>query len=149
MSRPVHIVVGSVMGTALNVANEVANALDTLGHKVRISPAFDGSGLYQADDEVVLICTSNTGMGDLPESILPLYALLTQTPPNIAGRLYGMINLGDSSYPNFAQAGKTLDEAMTDIGAVRLGTPCVLDAIYVDEPEEEACDWVKQWAQLL
>ncbi|ABD80735.1 flavodoxin domain-containing protein [Saccharophagus degradans] len=149
MSRPVHIVVGSVMGTALNVATEVAKVLETLGHNVRISPAFDGNNLYQTEDEVLLICTSNTGMGDLPENILPLYALLTQTPPNIAGRHYGLINLGDSSYPNFAQAGTTLDEAMADIGATRVGTPCVLDAIYVDEPEEEACDWAKKWAQLL
>ncbi|MDO6425077.1 hypothetical protein Q4521_21530, partial [Saccharophagus degradans] len=59
------------------------------------------------------------------------------------------INLGDSSYPNFAQAGTTIDEVMADIGASRVGTPCVLDAIYVDDPEEEACDWAKKWAQLL
>lgn len=149
MSRPIHIVVGSVMGTALNVANSVAEVLTTLGHAVRISPAFTGQDLYLSDDEVVLVCTSNTGMGDLPENILPLYALLTQTPPNIAGRQYGLINLGDSSYPNFAQAGSTLDEAFADIGAQRVGSPCVLDAIYVDEPEDEAADWAREWAQLL
>lgn len=149
MARPVHIVVGSVMGTAQSVAIRVASVLEQHGSKVRISTAFNGEGLYHADDEVLLICTSNTGMGDLPENILPLYALLTQSPPNIAGRLYGLINLGDSSYPNFAQAGNTLDESMADIGAQKLGSTCLLDAIYVDEPEDEAAEWAEDWAKLL
>ena len=145
----IHIIVGSVMGTALEVAQAVAQSLRSAGHETRLNPAFSKGQLEQNPAEILLIVTSNTGMGDLPMNIAPLYAHLKNDHPRIAGRRYGVINLGDSSYPNFAQAGKTLDEAMADLGAQRIGEPLVLDAIYVDDHKTEALAWLEQWSRLL
>lgn len=136
------------MGTALEVAQAVAATLEGCGHTVKINPQFQ-PGQLDDPDEVLLVCTSNTGMGDLPANIAPLYAHLVTDFPPIAGRRYGIINLGDSSYPNFAQAGVTLDEALADLGAQRVGEPLVLDAILTDDHADEACDWAMQWEQLL
>lgn len=135
------------MGTAAEVAQALAATLTELGHNCRLNAHFEAGQLTENPAELILICTSNTGMGDLPANITPLYQHLACDFPNIAGRRYGIVNLGDSSYPNFAQAGKTLDEAMADIGAVRIGEPCVLDAIYVDDHIGEAQSWVRQWEQ--
>lgn len=141
------IIVGTVMGTALEVAEAVKQALMDAGHSVRVNPTFQKGDL--AGDEILLLCTSNTGMGDLPQNILPFYLHLTCDFPRLAGCRYGVINLGDSSYPNFAQAGQRLDEAMADLGAVRVGEPLVLDAIFVDDPVGEAVSWALQWNQQL
>ena len=145
----IQILVGTVMGTALEVAQALSTELKSLGFKCGINTQFEAGQLGEQGDEVLLICTSNTGMGDLPANIAPLYQHLITDFPNIVGRRYGIINLGDSSYPNFAQAGQTLDHALADIGAVRVGEPCVLDAIYVDDHVREATDWLQQWVRQL
>lgn len=145
----IQIIVGSVMGTALEVAETVKQTLEGMGHSIRINPQFVAGQLTDTDDEVFIVCTSNTGMGDLPANIAPLHAHLTNDFPNIAGKQFGLINLGDSSYPNFAQAGQTLENALVDIGAQRLGDPLVLDAIYVSDYDDEAQDWALAWGQLL
>ena len=136
------------MGTALEVAQAIQQTLTTLNHTVKINPAFSVGDL-QDPEEVILICTSNTGMGDLPGNIMPLLQHLKNDCPNIAGRQFGLVNLGDSSYPNFAQAGKTLAEAMVDLGAAHIDPELILDAIYVDDYAQEATDWANSWAQKL
>jgi len=137
------------MGTALDVAQALAQALNTAGHETRINPAFQKGQLDESPSEILLICTSNTGMGDLPMNIAPFYEHLKNDFPKIAGRRYGIVNLGDSSYPNFAQAGKTLDEAMADLGAQRVGEPLILDALDIDDPDITARTWAENWSRQL
>lgn len=144
----VQIIVGSVSGTALEVAEAVADTLTAQGHQVRINARFQKGDLQDAQ-EVLLVCTSNTGMGDLPMNIVPFYEHLKNDYPALAGRRYGVINLGDSSFPNFAQAGKTLDEAVADLGAVRIGEPLVIDSIFTNDPASDASDWANEWSTLL
>lgn len=143
------LLVGTVGGTAARTAQGVASELENLGHRVRVNMEADQSDLTENSDDIFIICTSNTGAGDLPANIVPLYVQLTRQFPNIAGRRYGLINLGDSSYPSFAQAGEKIDLAFSDIGAVRVGEPLVIDAIMTNNPMNEARTWVKEWVQSL
>ena len=145
----VQIIVGSVMGTAQEVAQTLQQTLSVRGHLVRLNTQFRKGHLDTNANEILLICTSNTGMGDLPANIMPFYEYLKNDFPKLAGRRYGLVSLGDSSYPNFAQAGKTLDEAMADLGAQRIGAPLLLDAIYVDNYSNPARDWAAEWSQLI
>ena len=143
----IHIVIGTVTGTAAEVGEAACAVLQAQGHTCRLNLQYQ-EGDWHAD-EILLICTSNTGMGDLPADIEPLFDHLTLRPPNIVGWRYGVINLGDSSYPNFAEAGQTLDDALTDIGAQRIGEPLVLDALLVTDHPAEARDWLQQWGKLV
>lgn len=143
------LLVGTVGGTAARTAQGVASELENLGHRVRVNMEADQADLTDNSDDIFIICTSNTGAGDLPANLVPLYVQLTSQFPNIAGRRYGLINLGDSSYPNFAQAGEKIDLAFSDIGAVRVGEPLVIDAIMTNNPMNEARTWVKEWVQSL
>lgn len=145
--QKVHIVVGSVMGQAEAVAAAMAAELQQLGFKVRVNLAFNKGDWAQ--DELLLVCTSNTGMGNLPANIAPFYAHLVNDYPAIAGRRYGVVNLGDSSYPDFAQAGRTLDEALADLGAVRVGEPLVMDAVYTEDYPGDARAWARGWGAAL
>ena len=143
----IHIVVGTVMGTALVVAESLKASLESHGHHAKVSANFQPQAFL--DDEIFLVCTSNTGMGDLPENILPFYAFITQQFPKLAGKPYGLVNLGDSSYPNFAQAGTLIADALDDLGATCLGEPLVMDAILVDDYAQEAKQWCDNWSTLL
>lgn len=142
----IHILVGSVMGTAETVAATLDKELRSLGHSSRINFNPDASELLADEEEVLLICTSNTGNGDLPDNIQPLYLALVRDYPRIAGRRYGVVNLGDSSYTSFNEGGRALDAAFEDLGARRLGEPLVLDASEGEDPEALARAWVKAWA---
>lgn len=141
----IQILVGSVMGTAQGVAKTMAEKLTALGHSVRINDKFKKPDLDN-DQEVLLICSSNTGAGDIPPNLLPFYLHLRNDFPRIGGRPYGLVNLGDSSYPTFGEAGQHLEEAMQDLGAARIGEILVLDATSGEDPNALASDWVEQWA---
>lgn len=145
----IQIIVGSVMGTALEVGQVLQQTLISCDHCVGLNPAFQKGQLDTNLDEILLICTSNTGMGDLPMNIVPFYEHLKNDYPRIAGKRYGLVNLGDSSYPNFAHAGKTLDDALTDLGALRIGDPLILDAICVNDHAAEARLWARDWNRML
>jgi MioC protein len=142
----IQILVGSVMGTAEAVAETVAAELRQLNHEVLVNFQADVSDILRNEQEILLVCTSNTGSGDLPDNIQPLYLQLTRDYPRIAGRRYGVINLGDSSYTTFNEGGRALDAAFADLGAQRIGEPLVLDACDGLDAEEEAIAWVRIWA---
>lgn len=145
----IQILVGSVMGTAEGVAGAAAEVLRQLDHQVRINFNPDAEDILATPEEVLLLCTSNTGSGDLPDNIQPLYVQLTRDYPRIAGRRFGVINLGDSSYTTFNEGGRALTTAFEDLGAMRLGDPLILDASEGEDPEALARDWIAAWAQQL
>ncbi len=145
----IQILVGSVTGTAEEVARQVNEELSAAGHEPSINDQPNAADLLRDPEELLLICTSNTGAGDLPGNLQLLYRQLISEYPAIAGRRYGLINMGDSSYMTFGDAGQQLDEALADLGAQRLGEALLLDASSGDEPGPKAREWSKQWAKLL
>lgn len=145
----IQIMVGSEMGTAEAVAATAKDLLDAAGHNAVVNPLPEVSDITGNPDDIILICTSNTGAGDLPGNIQPLYLGLIRDLPPIAGRRYGIINLGDSSYATFAEAGRAIDTAMADLGAQRIGEPLVLDACSGDDPHDKVRNWLPDWVAQL
>ncbi|QEI12806.1 flavodoxin domain-containing protein [Cellvibrio japonicus] len=145
----IQIMVGSVYGGAEQVADIAADLLRTKGHEVSINTYARPQDLTRDASEIILLCHSNTGSGELPDNIQPLYLHITRDYPRIAGRHYGVINLGDSCYTTFNEAGVMLDAAFADLGAVRIGEPLVLDASSGDDAASLTRDWVEQWSLLL
>lgn len=145
----IQIFVGTVYGGAEQVAEILKDELEKLGHQVSLNTYARAEDLARDPDEVILLCHSNTGSGELPDNIQPLYLHLTRDYPRIAGRLYGVVNLADSSYTTFNEGGKMLDAAFEDLGAVRVGEPLVLDACTGDDEDAMSREWVQQWSALL
>lgn len=131
------------MGTAESVARNAEAILSGSGHTVVFHERFNEQAIQ--DNDVLLVCTASTGMGDLPQNIISFYQYLLAPPMDMSNIRYGVISLGDSSYPNFAEAGKIIDEQLQDIGAKRLGEVFVMDDILVDDHEEESTPWITQW----
>lgn len=139
-----YIVVGTVMGTAHEVAMSITEEAKKLGHKAHINTQFKAGDLTDVleGEAILMICSSNTGMGDLPDNIIEFYRHLTNDFPRIAGKPYLQINLGDSSYPNFGQAGQTLNDAMVDLGAHSLAPMLTLDASEDENYDVLVRDWL-------
>ncbi|HEV8078179.1 MAG TPA: flavodoxin domain-containing protein, partial [Marinobacter sp.] len=100
----IQILVGTEMGTALGVAGTLKDHVEARGHEVVVNPLPEIADVTDNPDDILLICTANTGAGDLPGNIQPFYLSLVRELPPLAGRRYGVINLGDSSYATFGEA---------------------------------------------
>lgn len=145
----IRIIVGSETGTALGVAEAIEETLSGQGHQIAVAQSPSLADLTNDESETLLICTSSCGAGELPSNIQPLHRELLDTPPKIAGRRYSLISLGDSSFDTYGAAAKTLDKALADIGAVRIGDPLILDAMETFTPDKDAVAWANQWVQTL
>lgn len=145
----IQILVGSIYGGAEQVAEVAAAQLRELGHEASLNTYARPQDLVRDENEILLLCHSNTGSGELPDNIQPIYLHITRDYPKLAGKRYGAINLADSSYTTFNDAGRMLDDAFADLGAVRIGQPLVLDACSGDNPETLTTDWINTWAKQL
>lgn len=145
----IQILIGSVYGAAEQVAEIAAEKLREHGHQVTLNTYAREQDLLRDADEILLLCHSNTGSGELPDNILPIYLHLMRDYPRIAGKRYGVINLADSSYSTFNEAGRMLDAAFADLGAVRIGEPLVIDACVGDDADAMTREWVNEWTKLL
>lgn len=145
----IQIFIGSVYGGAEQVAEILSEELGKLGHEVSLNTYARAEDLARDPDEIILLCHSNTGSGELPDNIQPLYLHLARDYPRISGRRYGVVNLGDSCYTTFNEAGKILDATFEDLGAKRVGEPLVMDASSGDDAATLARAWVHEWATLI
>ncbi len=141
------ILVGTMTGTAEYVAQAIElDCADLIGSvEVRMMNGLDISVFDE--DALYVICTSTYGSGDVPDNAQALYASLDSQPRFLGHVRYGLIALGDSAqYPNtFANGGRLFDARLSDLGAVRLGEPLVLDAFTVDDPEAAGIAWCREW----
>jgi len=141
------ILVGTMYGNSLEAARACADVLRKKGHSVRISDAPALADITSDSSTVPLICTSTTGMGDLPDNIMPLYCQLMDDTPNLYGRRYGLIGLGDSSYDIFNGGSMRLKALLDSLGMQCIGEPLFIDGRVDYEPEKPAAKWVAKWAK--
>ena len=141
------IFVGTMYGNALLVAEEAEAILSGLGHKAKVFEDPEIQDWEPYSGKYVLVVTSTTGQGDLPDSIVPLYeGMKDMYQPHLR---YGIIALGDSTYANFCGGGKTFDALLQEQGARRIGDMLMIDASEDPEPESVSNPWVEQLATLL
>ncbi|WP_211825867.1 flavodoxin [Kistimonas asteriae] len=144
----IKLLTGSVYGTAEAVATEVKAALEQSGHTVIKAEGLDA--VLRDGADAVLVCTSTTGQGDLPENLLLLYQELKERFPLLGHLAYGIIALGDSSYGDtYCGGGRLMDELLTELTAKRVAEPLMIDASETASPETIAVPWAVEWASQL
>ncbi|MGC8120426.1 flavodoxin [Marinobacter sp. VGCF2001] len=141
----VRILTGSVYGGALLTARRIKQELESRDHTVTVleHPTLDD---ITGNDDALLVCTSTTGQGEVPDNLLPFYADLREQLPQQPGRPFGIVVLGDSSYGDtFCGAGDLLEETLYETGARKVGDTLRIDALETMEPEAEAVPWALEW----
>ncbi|MFO7528732.1 MAG: flavodoxin [Marinobacter sp.] len=145
----IRILVGSIYGGALMTARDIRKELETDGHQVTVLENPKLSDIT-SNEEPLLVCTSTTGQGEIPENLLHFYVELREQLPHQPGRPFGIIVLGDSSYGDtFCGAGELMEEALYETAARKVGDTLRIDAMETMEPESEALPWVRDWIRQL
>ncbi|ENY73094.1 protein MioC [Aeromonas diversa CDC 2478-85] len=144
----IDLFVGTVYGSAALVAERLSAELEGRGHRVTINE--EARAKHLSPERFLLLVTSTTGQGDIPDNLAPFADDLRNKAPWLSPLQYALIAMGDSAYGDtFCGAGRTLDGLLQELGARPLVPHLEIDASEEDEPERPALTWLKGWAARL
>ncbi|EHR40983.1 MULTISPECIES: FMN-binding protein MioC [Alishewanella] len=143
----IEILVGSQMGAAEYVAEQVAETLVQAGYDVTTHLKPELNQLNQ--HAIWLVITSTYGAGDLPDNIQPFADQLAQDQGDLTTLSYAVITLGDSSYDTFCLAGAKIAALLQLKGARCLLPGLDIDAQDPELPEDQALVWLPQFINSL
>lgn len=142
---------GSVYGAAEDVAHHAVRQLQALGHHCYFDPRGSLAAMLAYAPEALLGITSTTGMGEIPDNLVPLYSELSDTLPlALRGLPGGVIGLGDSSYSDtFCAGGEQLQALFEELGVRQIQPMLRLDASESVTPETDAEPWLEAFGHTL
>lgn len=134
------ILFGTETGNSKNLAIQFASAAKKQGVMVK----HGGLDQYRLSDlskeEYLFIVVSTHGEGEPPETAKKFYDYIHDNSLSLSHINYGILALGDSSYPLFCKTGEDIDNQLNLLGATRLFSLKKCDVDY----EEDAKDWFQQ-----
>lgn len=146
----VAILSGSAFGTAEEVARHAEQQLRSAGLEARHLPRISLDELLALDPQALLVVTSTTGMGEVPDSLQELLDEIAGFQPDWRGRPLAVIGLGDSGYgENFCAAALQAHMQLLALGMRDLLSQLQLDASETVTPEEDAEPWLARLAAQL
>ena len=145
MSDILHIVYGTQTGTAEELAYDIEKLSKDKGVDCKVFELDDISMDKLKEINKLLIVTSTTGDGEVPDNGLTFWENLSSlTELKISNLKYGVLALGDSSHYDFCNAGKIIDEKLKDLGANR-----IIDRQECDFDTEGSIEWSEKFLNLI
>ena len=147
----VAILSGSVYGTAEEVARHAESLLKHAGFDAQHFKRAGLQDLLGFGPQALLAVTSTTGMGELPDNLVPLYSTIRDTLPAAWRGLPGaVIALGDASYGDtYCGGGEQMRELFAELGVREVQPMLRLDASETVTPETDAEPWLAEFAAVL
>lgn len=141
----IEVIVGTTLGSAEYVADEMMAQLTDQGHQVQVhlTPT-----LCEIDTHALWIIVSSThGAGDIPDNIQPFFNEITEQKPDLSQVNFALCAIGDSSYDTFCQGPEKLISAIQDCDAKAFVDKIQIDVQLDPVPEDPALAWLAQWQQ--
>ncbi|MGI9502502.1 MAG: flavodoxin domain-containing protein, partial [Geminicoccaceae bacterium] len=135
---PLTIAYATDSGNAEEIAATAKKLAGKQGFAAKLVDMADVTPADLAKADNLMIVASTWGEGDPPERAIETYeALMAEGAPSFDGVNFSVLALGDSSYVNFCEVGKRLDERLEHLGASRIAdrVDCDLDF------EDPAASW--------
>ncbi|MCC7121528.1 MAG: flavodoxin domain-containing protein [Gammaproteobacteria bacterium] len=124
------ILYASQTGNGKRVAQRAFDAATAQGIGARLVSLGDFNPRQIRQERAILLVVSTHGDGDPPDDALALHRLLGGgQAPRLERLTFGVIALGDSSYPQYCKTGRDFDARLEALGAKRLAprVDCDLD----------------------
>ena len=145
MSDILHIVYGTQTGTAEELAFDIEKLTKDKGVSCQVFELDDISMDKLQEISKLMIVTSTTGDGEVPDNGLTFWENLSSlTKLNLSNLKYGVLALGDSSHYDFCNAGKIIDDKLKELGANR-----ILDRQECDFDTEGSIEWSEKFLSLI
>jgi len=135
---PLTIAYATDSGNAEEVAATAKKLAGKQGFAAKLVDFADITPADLAKSKNLLIVASTWGEGDPPERATEAYhALMNEDAPSFDGVNFSVLALGDSSYVNFCEVGRRIDERLEQLGACRVAERIDADLDF----EEPASAW--------
>ncbi|MBB1334071.1 FMN-binding protein MioC [Pseudoalteromonas sp. SR44-5] len=141
----VNIIIGSQMGSAEYVGEQLAEQLVTQGITTEVHDQPNFSQINQ-ENTIWLLCTSTYGAGDYPENLLSFVEDINQVN-DLKGLKFSVIGLGDTSYDTYNLAGRNLEQLLVSKGAQCIAERLELNILDEELPEDTALAWLPSWIE--
>jgi sulfite reductase (NADPH) flavoprotein alpha-component len=133
-------------GNAEAVANRTKQDATRRGFAARLLDMADADPAALRTAGAVLAIVSTWGDGEPPQRAAPFFrALMADAAPRLDGVSFAVLALGDSSYAQFCETGRQVDERLAALGATRIAARLDLDLDY----EAAAKTWATETLELL
>ena len=139
----VNIIVGSQMGSAEYVAEQLSDALNNQGINSQLHDQPEFNEIDQ-QNTIWLVCTSTYGAGDYPDNLISFVEQVSQVD-DLSHLKYSVIALGDTSYDTYNLAGRNIDALLSQKGAVKVAQRLELNILDEALPEDTALAWLDSW----
>jgi len=128
---PMTVLFGSESGNSEALAQEVDKAARSAGFKSKVYDMADYPREQLEKEENVLVVVSTWGEGDPPETASEFYEwILSDAAPKLEKTRFSVCALGDTSYADFCECGKQIDQRMAALGAERVSDRVDCDVDY-------------------
>ncbi|CAM4270921.1 FMN-binding protein MioC [Pseudoalteromonas byunsanensis] len=134
----IEIIVGSQMGSAEYVAEQLKEALQDQGIGVALH---EQPVLSDIIHPIWLVVTSTYGAGDYPDNLLSFISELDQQD-KLDQIQFAVVGIGDTSYDTFNFAAKNCSQLLVNKGSMQLLANLEIDVLDDALPEDTALAWL-------
>lgn len=134
ISEKITVLYGSQTGNSKNIATSLHTALTLNGNQAELKNTLDYRPQQLKKEQKVIIVISTQGNGEAPDEALSFYKYLTGArAPRLENLTFAVLALGDSSYDDYCQIGKDIDNALERLGAKRFHQRIDVDLDFEDD----------------
>jgi sulfite reductase (NADPH) flavoprotein alpha-component len=137
VSKKISIVFGTETGNSKKLAGQLAAAAKKNGFSIKLTSLEQYRSADLLKEEYLVVVISTHGEGIPPAGAVNFYDHLHQLQIDLPNLKYGVLGLGDSSYPLFCKTGEDVDTRLHHLGAKRIVPLQKCDVDY----EEDARQW--------
>lgn len=111
------IVYASMTGNTEEIADIVAETLETMDIEVEINECTQVDAEDFKDADICIVATYTYGDGELPDEIVDFYEDLQEI--DLSGKIFGVCGSGDTFYDDFCKSVDDFENAFAKTGALK------------------------------
>ncbi|MBE7178085.1 MAG: flavodoxin domain-containing protein [Mucilaginibacter polytrichastri] len=134
------ILYGTETGNSKKIAVELGSRAKKQGAQVKLKSLDQYRPNDLKKEKNVFLVVSTHGDGEPPEAARKFYDYVHTEQPELKELRYGVLALGDSSYPLFCKTGEDLDAKLNELGASRIVPLQKCDTDF----EADAQSWIEE-----
>lgn len=137
--KKITLAYGTETGNSKKLATTLAGIIKKKGIQVKLADLSQYKPKDLAKEEFFFVVISTQGEGDPPVLAKKFYDYIYENEINLSALKFGVLALGDSSYPLFCKTGEDVDSRLEILGAQRIIPLKKCDIDY----EQDVQNWIE------